>query len=299
MGKVLVKDKDQFRLYGLFGSPLGHSLSAPMHEAAFAQNKIRAYYLLLDLKHSLFSKTMKGIRDSSLSGFNVTVPYKETVIPFLDGLTREAVAIGAVNTVSRLGKRWIGTNTDVYGFMTSLRAEARFSPRRKRVFLIGAGGAARAVIYGLAKAGISKMTVMDCDGKRARKLVRYYRRGFPKTVFEVCPFSKAQAKLAVQYADLVINATPVGLQAGDPSVIPAGDIPRARGKNKKIFFDLIYYPDPTPFLKAARSKGHKTVNGLGMLVWQGARAFEIWTRQKSPVTRMRAAVAKALEERSR
>ena len=141
-----MKQDPAFKLYGIFGYPLSHTLSPAMHEAAFRKLGIDANYIVLELIPEAFKKLMRKASRLSLSGFNVTVPYKETVMPFLDEVHPEARAIGAVNTVYRKGKRWIGTNTDMEGFLMALMKDGGFRPRGKRAVILGAGGAARAVV---------------------------------------------------------------------------------------------------------------------------------------------------------
>lgn len=292
-----MKQKPLFQIFGIFGCPLAHTLSPAMQEAAFRRAGIRAYYLVFELHKASFRTVMKQLGLTGLAGFNVTVPYKETVIRYLDRISTEARRIGAVNTVYRRGTRWCGTNTDVYGFMHALTREGGFKPRGKRALILGAGGASRAVVYGLADAGIAHIALTDIALNRARQLVRYYRPMFPKTGFETCPIPAAGMKFPVSGYDLVVNATPVGLHPGDPVLIPLSEIPLARPGKKMLFYDLIYYPSETPFLKLARSRGHKGINGLGMLIHQGARAFECWTGKPAGVQGMKEALLQALRQR--
>ncbi len=288
------KNSENLRLFGIFGNPLAHTLSPVMQEAAFERIGWKANYLAFDFSPRDFHEAMTGLSRFPLEGFNLTVPYKQTVMPYLDALTPEARAVGAVNTVFRQGRRWIGANTDVHGFLTSLQEEGEFMPRGKKILVLGAGGAARAVVYGLASRGAGKIRIAARRKGRAAPIVRDFRKAFPKMVFEILegPFEKL--KPAFQDSDLVVNATPAGLKKG-PSPVPGNVIP---GKGKKIlFFDLIYDPTPTSFLKAAAQKGHRTLGGLGMLLFQGAKAFEYWTGKKAPVREMRRALEEALKER--
>ncbi|MFZ5801819.1 MAG: shikimate dehydrogenase [Candidatus Omnitrophota bacterium] len=290
-----MKSPAGFKLYGLFGHPLGHTLSPAMHEAAFARAGIAAHYIVLDLLPKDFKKTLRSISRSPLSGFNVTVPYKEAVMPHLTAVRPAARAIGAVNTVFRQGKRWIGTNTDMEGFLITLVRDAKFRLRGKKAVVLGAGGAARAVVYGLGREGIGSILVADCVPRKAARIVGDMRKLFRKTAFAQSPAGSAEVRTAVLNADLVINATPLGLKPSDPRVIPADWVPPARA-GKKCFMDLVYNPPQTPFLRDAAKKGHRTLNGLGMLLYQGARAWELWTGKKAPVEVMRESLQAALSK---
>lgn len=269
-----------------------------MHEAAFRKLGIDANYIVLELAPAAFKKLMSQSSRIFLSGFNVTVPYKETVMSCLNSVRPEARAIGAVNTVFKQGKRWIGTNTDMEGFLMALTKDGGFRPSGKKAVILGAGGAARAVVYGLSREGVREVLVADCFPHKARKIANDMRKLFPKVAYRGALAGTEEVKEAVQKADVIINATPLGLKVRDPKVIPEGWIPKAGGR--RIFFlDLIYNPAATPFLMAARKKGHKTLNGLGMLLYQGARALEYWTGRKAPVGVMRGALLGALKEQEK
>ena len=266
-----------------------------MHEAAFQKLGIDANYAVLELTPALFKELMRRVSELLLSGFNVTVPYKETVMKYLDCVRPEARAIGAVNTVFKQGRRWVGANTDMEGFLMTLRKDGGFRPAGKRAVVLGAGGAARAVVFGLSREGVREVLIADCLPEKARKIVSDMRRFFKRVEYHAVLAGTPEVKEALQKADVIINATPIGLKPRDPEVVPEGWIPARRAK--KIFFmDLIYNPAVTPFLKAAKKKGHKTLNGLGMLLYQGARALEHWTGRKAPVREMRQALLQALKK---
>jgi shikimate dehydrogenase len=287
-----VKKDPGFKLFGIFGCPLSHTLSPAMHEAAFRKLGLNANYIVLELSMQAFQKLMRKPSKISLSGFNVTVPYKETVMKYLREVRPEARAIGAVNTVYRQGKRWVGTNTDMEGFLLTLKKDGLLRPLGKRAVVLGAGGASRAVVYGLSKEGAREILVADCFPEKARKIMSDMKKLFPRVSYHAVLAGTEKVKEAVQKADVIINATPLGLKSKDPRVIPDSWIPKA-GDKRKIFMDLIYNPSVTPFLRAAKKKGHKTLNGLGMLLYQGAQALECWTGQKAPVREMRQALLQA------
>lgn len=285
-------------LYGIFGNPLTHSLSPAMQESAFSKCGIQARYLVLPMDQVKFRRTLSRLKDFQLKGFNITIPYKEKVMPFLDEVSEEARRVGAVNTVYRRGHRWAGTNTDVYGFLESLRRDGGFKVRGKRAVVFGAGGAARAAVYGLASAGALEVAVFNRDAERALRLTNDFRRLFPSVCFSSGDLHGESAEAAVRSAHLVVNATSVGLKKADASPVEAKFIPAARDKkSRKLFYDLIYAPAETAFLLEAKKKGHAVLSGAGMLVYQGAKAFEFWTGRKAPVETMKASLLNALATR--
>lgn len=293
-----MKKETPFKLFGIFGHPLSHTLSPAMQEAGFEKAGLKAFYCVCDLEPADFKKAFRGIKNFLLEGFNVTVPYKQAVMPYLKKLTPEAKAVGAVNTVFRRGKVWSGTNTDVYGFVTSLEKEGKFISRGKTALVLGAGGAARAVIYGLAKRGAHRILIANRHEARANKIARDFRKLFPRTEFKTLPLKGKKIREALQEADLVVNSTSVGLHASGAALLPADWIPKA-GQKQKLFFDLIYHVPMTSFMKTARKKGHRALGGLGMLLHQGAKAFEHWTGRKAPVDVMRRALSEALKAQGR
>ena len=287
-----------FQLYGIVGFPVKHTLSPVMQEAAFVRSNIKAYYLALELDPGAFRNIMRKLPRLVLSGFNVTVPYKEKVIAYLDQLTPEARSVGAVNTVFRKGKKWVGANTDIDGFLTSLKKDGGFNPKGKKVLVFGAGGAARGVVYGLCREGAKSVWVANRRLSRAQKIAKDMKHHFPKTGWQTSGLSETSVKAAFDSVDLVIHATSVGLSSKEASLFPYALIPAAK-KKKILFLDLIYDPEETNILKAARRKGHRTLGGAGMLLYQGAKAFEYWTGKKAPVLEMKQALLKALKERKR
>ncbi len=289
------KKEKPVQLYGIFGYPLSHTLSPGMQEAAFSASGIKAFYLVLEQRPEDFRKTASGLKKSLLEGFNVTVPYKQVILPYLDQLTPEARAVGAVNTVFKKAGQWTGTNTDVYGFLTSLRKDGGVNPRNKKALVLGAGGAARAVVTALAGSGAQAVWVANRSEKRARLLAKEFKKIFPK--IPVTAIGLKEVPDALVQADLVVNATSAGLKPGE-RILNDSVIPAAKNR-KKLFYDLIYHRGETEFLNSARKKGHNTLDGLGMLLHQGAKAFEHWTGKKAPVPVMKKALLAGLEARKR
>lgn len=258
--------------YGLIGYPLGHSLSPCMHNTAFRALDVPAIYELFPIQKDEIENFLKGLKqsDSHIFGLNVTVPYKETVIPFLDALSPFAEKVGAVNTiVVDETKKLIGHNTDGPGFWAHL-SELKFSPEGKRVAIIGAGGASRAVMSMLClieerPAGIR---IYDIDTKKAHALVDDLAQRLDLANVEVV---HCIDDLSIELSDLLINATPIGLKESDPPLFEK-ELLHAN----LLVYDLIYNPNETKLLKMAKEQGASIANGLGMLFYQGVLAFEHW-----------------------
>ena len=173
-----------------------------------------------------------------------------------------------------------------------------FRPSWKKAVILGAGGAARAVVYGRSREGVREILIADCFPEKARKIAGDMQRFFKRVSYHAVAAGTPEVKKALQKADVIINATPIGLKSQDPKVIPEGWVPGS--KVKRIFFmDLIYNPAMTPFLKIAKKKGHRTLNGLGMLLYQGARALEYWAGRKAPAGVMRLALLQAFKEKGK
>ncbi len=270
------------KIYGIFGFPLKHTLSPAMQEAVFKKFRIDAAYLALELDPPAFKRLARNFPKTFLAGFNVTVPYKQTVMPYLDEISRDAMAIGAVNTVKRTGKKFKGYNTDWQGFVDALK-EAHFNPTGKKAVVLGAGGAARACVYGLMKKGVREIALFNRHPERAEKIKKDFRKIFPRVAVKVSGFKREVLKTELGNADLLLNTTSVGLKRDDSALVEASMIPF----RKLWVYDLIYNPPDTPLLEMARRKKQRTLNGASMLLYQGARAFEIWTGRKAPCGLMR------------
>lgn len=279
-----MKINGKTKVMGLLGYPVEHSLSPAMHNTAFEKLGLDCCYVTFSVKPEFLRDAVKSIKALNLAGVNVTVPHKEKVIPFLDEVDKEASFIGAVNTIVNDNGRLTGYNTDGRGFMRSL-SEARISVSRKKVLIVGAGGASRAIGYYLCQSA-SKLFLYDIDKKKAKKLIS----DLNKIRGNVSFFSSQPSALSPQLEDIdiIINATPLGLKKNDPLPVDVNLL-----KSKHVVCDLIY--KKTPFLEKASKKGCKTLNGLGMLLWQGVFAFELWTGKKPPVDAMRKALRLATE----
>lgn len=267
------------KITGLFGYPVEHSLSPAMHNAAFEHLGLDYCYVTFPVRPDLLGDAVKAIRALNLSGVNVTVPHKEDVIPFLDEISEEASFIGAVNTIKNDGGRLTGYNTDGRGFMQSL-SEAGIDVSDKRILIVGSGGASRAIGYYLCKEA-SGVYLYDVDKKKAERLMAHLNS--IKNNVKVIDTDSLKSSEFFSGIDILINATPLGLKPDDPMPV---DITLLN--NKHIVCDLIY--KETPLLRDASKIGCKTLDGLGMLLWQGIFAFEIWTAVKPPVEVMRSAL---------
>lgn len=277
------------RIYGIFGDPIAHTLSPAMQNAAFEAMGLPCRYLPFQVQPENLKKAIEAIIPLGIQGVNVTIPHKEAVIPFLDSVEAEAKRIGAVNTIETASGRLIGHNTDGKGFLASL-SEMNVDLSGRRVILIGAGGAARGVAVTLLSAGISEIILMTRTAERGKLLAD--RLGSLSSRLKVSVRGmglEGESPLGADRSTLLINSTPLGMKENDPLPFPSAWI-----DPEWIVADLIYRPDVTPLLSAAKKAGAKTISGLGMLLHQGALAFEIWTKEKAPLRVMRDALRFAL-----
>ncbi|MDN5346850.1 MAG: shikimate dehydrogenase [Clostridia bacterium] len=278
------------KLTGIIGYPVEHSFSPAMHNAAFVACGLNWVYLAFAVRKELLADALAGVRGLGLVGINVTVPHKEEVLPLLDELDPLAARIGAVNTVVNEGGRLKGYNTDAYGFLTSLREEG-FDPAGKKAVILGAGGAARAVAFGLAGAGLGALVIANRSPERARELAAALKKNIPALQVEWARLRPEEVAPALREADLLVQTTSVGMYP-KIDVSPLEDYSCLRPG--LWVYDLVYNPRQTKFLKAARAAGCRTLDGLGMLVHQGAAAFRLWTGLQPPLEVMRQAVVERL-----
>lgn len=269
----------QTKTYGLIGYPVEHSLSPRMHNAAFKALKIDAEYKLFPLKEQDLASFLNNLKENNIYGLNVTVPYKEKVLPFLDKISPEAKLIGAVNTIRVLDNELEGFNTDGEGFLKHLTEDLKFNPKDKAIAVIGAGGAAKAISVYLAKSSPKRMAIYDIDKDKLSTLVNQLKENFNNLEIQA---TDSLAGLNIAAVDLLVNATPIGMSETDPCLVDAGLI-----QKHVLVYDLIYNPKETKLLKSAREAGARTANGLGMLLYQGTLAFGIWTGKPAPVEVMR------------
>jgi len=280
-------------LVGLLGWPVEHSLSPVMHNVAFATLGLDWLYLLLPVPPALLGDAVRGLRALGFAGANVTIPHKQTVLAHLDEISPAAQAIGAVNTIVVREGRLYGENTDWRGFLVALRT-AGFAPEDQRVLVLGAGGAARAVVYALAQAG-AQVSIYNRTASRAAALARDMQHLWPQAEINGVSEGVPLADLDLSRFALLVNATPLGMWPHVSTSPWPEELPLP---GHLTVFDLVYNPLETKLLQQARAAGARPIGGLEMLVQQGALAFELWTGMKPPVEVMRQAVVAALPPRS-
>jgi len=268
--------KPPVKLFLLIGHPVEGSLSPAMHNAAFKSTNLDAIYVQVDVLEKNLADAMNGIRAMEIAGFNVTIPHKISVMNFLDELDGSARSTGAVNTVVNRRGKLVGFNTDGEGALRALKPAVP-SFRSKRVVLLGAGGAARGIAMSLAKAG-AELTITNRTIGRAKALASVIEQK-TKSEVSVVPAKKPSLKKAMKEADILINATSVGMSPDVDRTLATADMMH----KGLVVNDIVYKPLQTRLLKEARKAGAKTVSGLGMLVNQGALSFEIWTGKKAPI----------------
>ena len=278
--------KGATKIAGVIGFPIEHTMSPGIHNAAFAALGLDCIYLPFAVRPENLGQAIAGLSSLGIIGINVTIPHKETVIAYLDEISEEARRIGAVNTVVIKQERLVGHNTDGKGFVQALKEEGKVNIQGKKIVILGAGGAGRtvAVQSGLEEAG--KLIIFDKEEERARRLAADIKRDIPQLCVETV--SRDEIKPNLNKADILVNATPVGMKVDDELIIdPQWLLPRT------LVFDLIYNPQETKLMQAARERGCSVVGGLGMLIHQGALSFKLWTGKKAPLDVMRK-VAKEL-----
>ena len=276
------------RPFAVLGHPIGHTLSPIMHNAAFAELNLDAIYLAFDVKPDHLLEVLPAMRRMGFCGVNLTIPLKEVAAKGLKVLDESARLFGAVNTVEFTDYGMVGHNTDGYGFLKALEEAFEKTVEGDKVFVLGSGGAGRAVSLMAASAGASLITLADVDKDRCLAVAAEIKKSFPAAEVAMANTPREQVK-ASQAADLVVQATPVGMKKDDKPILG----PEAFRAGQRAF-DLIYMYPETTFMKAAAEGGAKTANGLGMLLHQGAKAFEIWTDIVPAVDAMRKALQDAV-----
>jgi shikimate dehydrogenase len=262
------------KIFGILGRPVAHSLSPVMHNAAFRHLGVNAVYVAFPVTD--LARSVAGLRGLGIGGVSVTIPFKEEIIPLLDELDPQAAKIGAVNTVVHRDGRLTGYNTDWLGAVTALTA--KISLKGRHVLILGAGGASRAIAFGVFHEG-GRVTLTDIDAARAAALaLDLGAEAIAPEVLDRCP------------ATILVNATPVGMTP-DVDGIPIN--PDLLGRFE-VVMDIVYKPLQTRLLKEAENRGVATIDGLQMLIHQGAAQFELWTGQKAPTEVMAQAAYEAL-----
>lgn len=275
------------KVVGLLGWPVEHTMSPHIQNAAFSAAGLDYVYIALPVKPEDLPKAVAGLKSLGFSGVNVTVPHKVSIMPFLDALDRSAQLVGAVNTIVFSGGKATGYNTDMPGFVNSLLAE-NVAINGKRAVLIGAGGAARAVVHGFLENGAAMVTVGARDGAKAISFATSFEQ---RGKVQGCDWRQAEFDDALRRCDILVNCTPVGMYPRVEEEVP---LEWEMLNPAAVVCDLIYNPTVTSFLARAAAAGHKTVGGAGMLVEQGIAAFTLWTGAPAPRGAMYDMFAKVL-----
>lgn len=275
------------RIIGIFGHPISHTRSPAMHNSAFRALGLPYIYIPFSVSPSALGKATSSIRALNLVGVNVTVPHKEKILRYLDELSPAASLYRAVNTVINRQGRLYGENTDGQGFLRSL-AERNRSVRDREVVLIGAGGAARAVLVALIQAGSAQITITNRTSAHAKKLIRAYQ-SLGTTRLVSASLGALQDPILMKRVALVVNSIPLGLHNDTFPALDYGATPRGC-----LFYDLVYGPQPTTFLQRAHHAQRPTLDGRRMLLHQGALAFELWTGHPAPLRVMSSALTRSL-----
>ena len=264
------------RLAAVVANPIKHSISPFIHNRAFEATHTNGVYLAWEVDAAELAETVANIRRYQMYGINLSMPYKEQVIPYLDQLSEEARLIGAVNTVVNREGTLIGYNTDGKGFFKSLPS---FKISKKRLVLLGAGGAAKAILAQAILDGVSQISVFvrSSSMEKTRPYLEKIQNatGFRVDLFALEDVQELQD--SITQADLLVNATSVGMDGSSQPIPTSIVLPE-----KLMVADVIYQPFETPFLKWAKNQGNQSINGLGMLLYQAAEAFELWTGKEMP-----------------
>ena len=264
------------RLVAVVANPIKHSISPFIHNSAFEATNTNGVYLAWEVDATELAETVANIRRYQMYGINLSMPYKEQVIPYLDQLSEEACLIGAVNTVVNREGTLIGYNTDGKGFFKSLPS---FKISRKRMILLGAGGAAKAILAQAILDGVSQISVFvrSSSMEKTRPYLEKIQNATGFRVDLLALENIQELQDSITKADLLVNATSVGMDGSSQPIPTSIVLPE-----KLMVADVIYQPFETPFLKWARNQGNQSINGLGMLLYQAAEAFELWTDKEMP-----------------
>src|SRR5437588_10876606 len=277
---------------GVFGDPVGHSLSPQMQNAALKSCKIDMQYARFQISPDELQSAFKLIRDLNFIGVNLTTPHKIAASKLMDEIDGNASRIGAINTVKVDNAKLRGYNTDGKGFARAVRQEFAIDLRDLQVMILGGGGAGRAIALQCARENCERLVITNRTSATAQKLAEELREYFtgPKVLGPVprlqsIPWEEAAIRFQVAHLDLIVNATPLGLNRSDPSPIPA----RLLAPHLMVY-DTVYGEGRTSFVAAAIEAGSRAANGLAMLLHQGALAFEIWFEREAPIEAMRVAL---------
>ena len=287
----MTKINGQTRIVGVIGDPVQHSRSPQMHNAAIVERKLDYVYVPFHVRSGELREAIEGFKALNVLGVNVTIPHKQTVMSILDDVSHEATLIGAANTLIFCDGRVSGDNTDAQGFLRAMTEEGIDIPVGGSAVVLGAGGAARAVVVALALSGLGLITVANRTGWKAIQFEKNLAT-ISETEISAVDLASNQLNLAIRSADLLVNTTSVGMQETDQLLIDPDSL-----NPGTIVYEIVYTPPETPLLRVAREKGCQTIGGIGMLVHQGAIAFEKWIGIVPNVETMRIALEQALYQK--
>ena len=275
----------KFYKLGIIGNPLAHSVSPAMQSAALASVNLSGSYEKFEVQKDDLPDLIKYFKNNDFSGFNVTIPYKTEIIKYLDEIDETAEKIGAVNTVKISENKLTGYNTDVYGFYSSVLGASV-----ENAAILGCGGAALAVVFALEKAGCQNLVVYARNLDKANSFTDLLKKKVSVSIS-----AKNLSDISdLRDTDILINATPLGTKGENQDKTPIAENLLSEAKKSMILYDLVYNPSETVFIKNGNKYGLKAVNGLDMLVLQGAKSFKIWTNTTPDINAMKAAAGKNL-----
>ncbi len=272
---------------GVIGNPIQHSLSPVLQNAALAKAGLDYAYIALPVEQEKLAMAVEGLRSLGFRGFNVTIPHKTAILPFLDEVDEDARIIGAVNTVVNENGHLAGYNTDVKGFMQALHRRG-FSIEGKKAVILGAGGAARAVLWGLIQGGAAKICIGVRNPAKAEALAECFRQ---YVEIDLLDWNEECFQQGLAQAALIVNTTPLGMHPKEDAAAP---VKWDFVNSQALVYDIIYTPARTKFLQQAKVHGHMILNGEEMLAGQGAEAFRLWTGKEADLEVMLEALRKTL-----
>jgi len=281
---------------GIIGYPLKHSISPYFQQVALDYYKLDIRYEDWEVQAADLASAINRLRQPQNLGANVTIPYKETILHLMDEVDAFTSLIGAVNTIVNRQGKLLGFNTDAYGFLKALHDDAKFKPENKRVVILGAGGAARAVSFALLEEKLSSLiianrTLAKAEGL-ASSLAKHAANNKINTEIAAVPWPSSKVIKALESCQLIVNCTSLGMWSTsyeEKSPLASNLIPEGA-----LVYDLVYNPSETPLLRMARKAGASTIGGLPMLVYQGAASFKMWTGREAPLDIMISAARQSL-----
>lgn len=266
------------KIIGVIGSPIEHSMSPQLHNSISKQLGIDMVYVPFCVEENELQDAVRGLKALNVVGFNVTIPHKENIIKYLDEISQEAILMGAVNTVKKTDGKLCGYNTDASGFMKSFTNQTKTTVSGKKVAIIGAGGTARSLAVKIALEGACEISIVNRTLGKAENIANILNNNFTNFTQALLLYS-SEGVTALSKADIIINTTPLGMYPNIDFMPLSSDFTFSK---QQIIFDVIYNPKKTKLLKLAEEQGCTIVNGLGMLIFQGILAYEIWTGLEVP-----------------